>query len=471
MSRRATSNYNLATEANHLVKEWHPSKNGELTPYQVTPGTGRKVYWKCIHEHEWDATVKDRVRGSGCPYCKHRRPSPDYNLAVVNPDLIKEWDKISNQDLTPYDLLPNSTRKVIWKCSEDHKWLAKVSDRNQKNSGCPYCKGKIVTAECNLAVIFPQIASEWHHTKNRDLTPEAVAPMSSKNVWWQCERGHDFKVVISSRTSQLSGCPYCSGRYASPENNLAQASPMIANEWHPTKNRDLTPEAVTPKSSKYVWWQCERGHEYRVRVCSRVQQDSGCPFCANKKVNLDNCLAIVKPDYAKDWHPTKNGKLTPYDVVSGSAKKVWWVCGRGHEYEQLVKSHTRGDVCRFCSRNQTSLIEIRLFTELKHLFNEVSWRHKIDGKECDIYLPKQNIGIEVDGSYWHRDKFKVDSEKNNYFKKHNIQIIRLRGQGLPKITDSDIMFDDIILIIINNIFAEFSDAYKRAIIPGVFRHL
>ena len=34
------------------------------------------------------------------------------------------------------------------------------------------------------------------------------------------------------------------------------------------------------------------------------------------------------PNIAKEWHPTKNGKLTPLDVSQGQAIKVWWRCER-----------------------------------------------------------------------------------------------------------------------------------------------
>ncbi|MBQ03466.1 hypothetical protein CL673_01980 [Candidatus Bathyarchaeota archaeon] len=35
-----------------LVKEGHPTQNGDLTPAQVAPGSGKKVWWICIREHD-----------------------------------------------------------------------------------------------------------------------------------------------------------------------------------------------------------------------------------------------------------------------------------------------------------------------------------------------------------------------------------------------------------------------------------
>ena len=36
-------------------------------------------------------------------------------------------------------------------------------------------------------------------------------------------------------------------------------------------------------------------------------------------------LAETHPDLAAQWHPTKNGELTPYDVTAGTDKSVWWL--------------------------------------------------------------------------------------------------------------------------------------------------
>tara|TARA_B100001971_G_scaffold59222_1_gene54265 strand:+ start:906 stop:1187 length:282 start_codon:yes stop_codon:yes gene_type:complete len=63
----------LADRNPELAKEWHPTRNGDLTPDQVTPGSSRKVWWRCSLGHEWEARVGDRTRGSGCPDCARER--------------------------------------------------------------------------------------------------------------------------------------------------------------------------------------------------------------------------------------------------------------------------------------------------------------------------------------------------------------------------------------------------------------
>ena len=70
---RATSDYNLGKLYLGLIKEWHPTKNGKLTPYHITPRSKKKVWWKCSQGHEWGTTVGSRVKGHGCPICYNER--------------------------------------------------------------------------------------------------------------------------------------------------------------------------------------------------------------------------------------------------------------------------------------------------------------------------------------------------------------------------------------------------------------
>ena len=63
-----------------------------------------------------------------------------------------------------------------------------------------------------------------------------------------------------------------------PEYNLAVIHPKVAKEWHPTKNKLLTPKDVTPGSHNKVWWQCSKKHEWETIVKER-SRGSGCPEC------------------------------------------------------------------------------------------------------------------------------------------------------------------------------------------------
>lgn len=49
-----------------------------------------------------------------------------------------------------------------------------------------------------------------------------------------------------------------------------------------------------------------------------------------------NDLASQFPELVAEWHSVRNGDLRPDSVVSGSAKRVWWQCVNGHEWQALA---------------------------------------------------------------------------------------------------------------------------------------
>jgi hypothetical protein len=130
----------LATKNPKLAKQWHPVKNGDLTPYDVSCGSYKNIWWQCSKnpKHEWQANISSRNNGNGCPYCSGRYATKEYNLLIINPKLCEEWDYNKNKK-KPEEYCPNSGIKVWWKCKEcDREWKATIASRNN-GIGCPGC--------------------------------------------------------------------------------------------------------------------------------------------------------------------------------------------------------------------------------------------------------------------------------------------------------------------------------------------
>ena len=124
-----------------LMNEWDWEKNKVLylDPKTLTYGVTKKAWWKCDKGHSWEAIIKHRKDGTNCPYCSGRKVLSGYNdLKTINPSLANEWNFLKNNGLKPEDVLPNSNKKVWWKCSNGHEWQAVVGSRN-KGRGCPEC--------------------------------------------------------------------------------------------------------------------------------------------------------------------------------------------------------------------------------------------------------------------------------------------------------------------------------------------
>jgi hypothetical protein len=132
--------------------------------------------------------------------------------------------------------------------------------------------------------------------------------------------------------------------------NLKVLYPEISRQWHPTKNHDLPPDKVTPGSRKKVWWVCDKGHEWQAIIESRSIGHDGCPYCAGTNASKDYNFLKSYPEIAKQWHPVKNGQLTPDKVTPGSNKKVWWQCNKGHEWQAVIWNRNyRNPSCPYCA--------------------------------------------------------------------------------------------------------------------------
>jgi cytochrome c-type biogenesis protein CcmH/NrfF len=371
------------------------------------------------------------------------------SLAETHPEVAKEWHPSKNGELTPNDFTGGSHKKVWWKCpkGDDHEWETSLTNRTRLGRNCTICSNqKIVKSNC-LATTNPKLASQWHPTLNGNLTPSSYPSGSGKKVWWKCPKGddHEWESRINHITNG-SGCPICSGRKVVESNCIATTHTELAKEWHPTLNGDLTPKDVVSGTAKKVWWKCDKGddHEWKASINQRAS-GSVCPICSNRKTVESNSLAITHPLLAKEWHPTLNGNLTPFDVMSGSHKKVWWKCDKGddHEWKTTMSDRSNGRDCPFCTLTPQSKQELTITFELMKLFKNINpkgLKTKLDGRlrAIDIFIPKLNLCIEFDGAYWHKEKRDIDKIKSEMLFEEGFKLIRVREEPLKKIYDTDV---------------------------------
>jgi hypothetical protein len=124
----------------------------------------------------------------------------------------------------------------------------------------------------------------------------------------------------------------------------------LASEWHPEKNRDLSPEDVWPKSNRKVWWQCSKGHEWQAVVASRAE-GCGCPYCSGRFATKTNSLASKHSELLAEWDDEKNEDLEPSKLTAYSGKKAWWPCASGHSWQASISNRTRlGSGCPTCAQ-------------------------------------------------------------------------------------------------------------------------
>ena len=98
-------------------------------------------------------------------------------------ELLGQWDQERNAPLTPETISYGSKRKVWWRCSKGHEWLAPPYARTGSETGCPYCAGKLpIPGETDLGTLFPNLTREWHPAKN------GIARQSPESMVALCQR-------------------------------------------------------------------------------------------------------------------------------------------------------------------------------------------------------------------------------------------------------------------------------------------
>ena len=417
-----------------------------MTPSDFTFGAKKKIWWKCHKavDHDYQARIQERSRGRGCPYCSGKKVALSNCLATTDIELSKKWHPTKNKNLTPYDVSRGSGQNVWWKCdvAEDHEWEGAI----HKTKNCPCCSGKKVVFSNSLYSTNPEIAKDWHPTKNGNLRPTNLTKGSSKKVWWKCDVAEDHEWKTS--TTDKVGCPYCSGANVVLSTSLQSTHPEIIKYWHPTKNKNVTPKNVSSGSNKIVWWKCPKAddHEYKASIKTKTRGD-GCPICRGLKVIKSNSFAFLYPEQARKWHPTKNRELIPSNFTGQSHKKVWWKCDNAidHEWKARIADISNGKSnCPYCLLTPQSKQELIVTFEIKTIFKNIDpkgFKTRLDGKlrAIDIFIPSLNLAVEFDGSYWHKDKLALDKIKSEMLMHAGYKVIRIREEPLKKIYENDII--------------------------------
>ncbi len=393
-----------------LASEWNYEKNGQLSPTEVLQNSHKKIWWRCNNGHCWEAIIADRNKGNGCPYCSGRYSIKGRNdLLTVNPILANEWNYEKNNELTPKDVLPNSDKKVWWRCKKGHEWLASIGHRSN-GRGCPICDSERKTSMPEYAIVYylkkhgievvhsykelgyeldvflptKKIAIEydgsyWHkNRRKKDLEKnqkcktdgiklyrirDGLPSLNDSSIDYIIEeKQKDFCQVLEKILSEIIGKKININLekdsieienlrdYTEKNNSLLMSNPEVAKEWNYAKNGSLTPQQFFAHSNKKVWWKCKNGHEWQANINDR-NRGRGCPFCASKKILQGyNDLATINPSLANEWNYEKNDGLKPIDVLPNSHKQVWWKCKNGHEWQAVIKSRNNGNGCPYCYR-------------------------------------------------------------------------------------------------------------------------
>src|SRR5262249_12029548 len=234
----------------------------------------------------------------------------------------------------------------------------------------------------SLSLRRPDLAREWHPTKNGLLTLDQCAANRLQPVWWQCHQHsqHVWRASVKSRSSKRTGCRRCTlarrarNHESFQARTLIRKSPELAATWHPTKNGRLTPEDVTLHSRQRVWWQCPSNPHHVWDTTVNNRQRSNCPYCAGRfhrgmdaRHRWQDPISVTHPQLMGEWHPTKNGRTRPHHLTAGSKRLVWWQCAVNPDHAWRTPVHCRTltrQSCPLCRAERRAICGIAARTSI-----------------------------------------------------------------------------------------------------------
>lgn len=477
---------NIVLTHAEIAKQWHPTKNGNLIAKKFKKSNSKdKIWWLCNEHsvcgclHEWSSTIKNRTK-HGCPFCSPNRLKVCVHTSIVgtHPKISKQWHPTKNGDLKPENFPSGSGKEVWWTCDKTfdcgcmHEYPARIDHRIGRKSACSICSHRILC--CNqksIQITHPEIANQWHPTKNGKLTPDNFREKSNKEIWWLCDKKcaygckHEWKTTIANRTTGC-GCPFCCipRKQLCEHDSIKYTHPEIAEQWHPTKNGEFKPEQFSFGShEENTWWLCDKTctygckHEYQSSISNRCKGHA-CPFCVNQQSCIHNSIVYTNPKLVKQWHPTKNGCLSPEYFTYGSGQIIWWFDSTcNHSWRSNIFNRTIGKGCPYCKNKTERKLHdalIQQYSDLKTQYS-VDWCTNIRYLPFDFVLETDKIIIELDGDQHFKD---VSYYRSNFLEQHERDVFKMQcattnGFSIIRLLQTDVFDDtyDWLTVLISNI--------------------
>lgn len=368
----------LADSDNEALAWWDHETNDKTVLKTATLRARRIARWRCPScDLRFEQRIAMMTERPGCPACTQReaeaRRAEWERLSTTPvaevPDLLSAWDDEADPHLV---MVSRSFDLYRFRCPNGHR--SRLSPHTYLSNGCPPCRAASTRSRPKMLSEFqPEIASQWHPTRNGRYAPSNVVWNSKRTIWWRADCcGYEWQDTPMHRDMyQRLRCPQCRSILGS----LAWHDPGLAAEWSPSN--PTTPWHIRPHGSLAFVpeWICatDPRHTWTMPLSSRAN-GAECPECrptGKSRVELAHYAAAGEVLGA-----AQSGAMVRHPAFA--SRKSWTI-----------------DVLVTTSRGQ--------------------------------------VAIEYDGAYWHRAdaKILVDVSKSRDLLAAGYHVVRLREDDLP----------------------------------------
>lgn len=134
--------------------------------------------------------------------------------------------------------------------------------------------------------------------------------------------------------------------------SLQDALPLLKPEWDEEHNHGLDIESDATDLSKPYWWRCANGHRWKESLEDRINTDSTCPVCGQRKrfspARRSPSIAELHPELMQEWDYKANFDVDPHQLRPSQNKTYHWICQHGHRWTATLGTRLHGKRKRYC---------------------------------------------------------------------------------------------------------------------------
>lgn len=421
----------LLTKQPDLALEWHPTKNGDLNPWDVGEKSNKHVWWLYPYDDpitskhfnfEWEATPNSRANGCGCPFISNKALWPGFNdLATRNPELASEWHPYKNGDLTPDMVFSNGSQRVWWYLPYDvpddyqiesvrgkhfdFEWEASINNR-AKGSRCPFISGRCAWKGYNdMWTTNPEIASllvnkedGYKFMMNTDKRLEFKCPECGNTVFKKPRQ------ILNDHNQFL--CPKCGDDYSFPEKFVFNVLDQLGIDF------------VYQLSRTYFDWCQKYRYDFYIKESNMIIEVNGRQHY--QETSRTKLKEVINNDEIKRQLALDNG-IEYYIYIDATISNKDYLCNSIKKSLSCYFDLSSVDWGKCAENASKSLLAIicKEWDNKKSLIYELSDKYHISYDYVKYYLKKgSEIGLCEFDSKQYQERVKSDGTSRK--QKHKI---------------------------------------------------
>ena len=205
------------------IKMYWSEKN-EISPFDISKYSGKKVYFKCIktdYHDDYLMLVSDFVgRNSRCPQCNNIKgnfhPLDSFGSYLEKNNMMHLWSEKNTID--PYSFYMKSAKtEILMKCEKTnyHGDYLAIANTFYHGKRCPYCASVSIHPKDSFGQYCVDTYGEDFFTTywsdKNTLDPFTVGVYSKSKIWVKCQndKSHEDYELGCANFKRGNRCPAC----------------------------------------------------------------------------------------------------------------------------------------------------------------------------------------------------------------------------------------------------------------------